>query len=225
MDVSIPLALMAGILSFLSPCVLPLIPSYIALITGLTTKELEEDKNKYFSKLVLQSILFISGFSIIFIIFSVIINYFGQYVPKHILRLIGGVIVIILGLHVMGIFNIKFLNYMKKFNLSGKPRYIGGSFVVGMVFAIGWSPCVGPILGSILMYASVQETLSRAIFLLIAYCIGLGIPFLLVSIFGIGIFIRFFRKLKHHYRTVEIITGTLLVIIGILILLDKFWIV
>jgi len=224
MNINIPLAFSAGILSFLSPCVLPLIPAYIALITGLTTKELEIEKDRYFSKMVLQSILFILGFSVVFISFSIIITYFGHRIPEDILRIVGGIIVIMLGIHVAGIFTIKFLNHLKKINLSTKPTYIGSSFVIGMIFAFGWSPCIGPILGSILTYASVQETVKKSILLLVAYCIGLGIPFLLVSVLGIGMFLKFFKQFNKYYRIIEIVSGLLLIIIGVLILLDKFWI-
>lgn len=224
MQVNIFLAFGAGVLSFLSPCVLPLIPAYIALITGLTTKELEEEEEKYFSQLFSQSILFILGFSFVFISFSITINYFGKYIPQGVLRIIGGSIVILLGLHMVGIITINFLNKVKKINLSKKPLYIGSAFVVGMVFAFGWSPCIGPILGSILMYASVQETLSKSIFLLISYCLGLGIPFIFISVVGVGMFVKFFKKFNKYYRVVEIASGVLLIIIGLLILLNKFWI-
>jgi len=223
MQINISLAFIAGVLSFLSPCVLPLIPAYIALITGLTFKELEEEKSKYFIKLVIESILFVFGFSAVFISFFLIATYFGNYIPRQILRLIGGIIVIILGFHVMGVFSIKALKYTKKLDLGIRSRYMGESFIIGAIFAFGWSPCVGPILGSILMYASVQETFTKGFFLLITYCIGLGIPFLLISILGIGLFSRLIRKFKKFYKSIELVSGILLVIIGTLILLNKFW--
>lgn len=212
----------AGVLTFVSPCVMPLIPAYITLITGLSIKELQ-NKQKLFKTLT-YSFTFILGFSTVFVILGLSITYLSSFLfeKKDILRIIGSIVIIIFGLHLAGVFKIKFL--YKQFSLIDKfvkeINYLT-VYLMGATFAISWTPCVDPILASILILASNQETIYKGTFLLMVYSLGLGIPFLLTALF-INKFIYFFNSLKKYYRIIEIISGLLLIIIGILIIIGKF---
>jgi len=225
-QVSLVMAFFAGLLTFLSPCVLPLIPAYISFITGMSIDDLvsgREEKSKMTGRIFLEMVLFILGFSLVFILLGASASYFGKFVLSHLklLRTIGGILVILFGLYIAGIFNISFFGYERKIHLKMKPTNILGSFIVGIVFALGWTPCVGPILGTILTYAGTQETVSKGIFLLSSYSLGLGIPFL-VSGLAVNLFLRGFRKIKKYSRPISVVTGGLLILFGILILTGKF---
>jgi cytochrome c-type biogenesis protein len=223
MEVNFALAFTAGVLSFLSPCVLPLIPSYMVLMTGISAEELEKGSKKYFLLLLIHSCLFVTGFSTVFISLAIAVNYFGKYIPFEILSVAGGIIVILFGLHLSGLIKFSIFYKIKKPEISRKTT-LAGSFVVGMIFAAGWSPCIGPILGSILLYSSVHETVYKAVFLLIAYCLGLGLPFIAVCVAGIGFFVKILNKFKKYFPVVRILSGILLIITGILILAGNFWV-
>jgi len=225
-QVSLVMAFFAGLLTFLSPCVLPLIPAYISFITGVSIDDLVSDrgeKSKMIGRIFLEMVLFILGFSLVFVSLGASASYFGKFVLLHLklLRIIGGILVILFGLYIAGIFNISFFGYERKIHLKMKPTNILGSFIVGIVFALGWTPCAGPILASILTYASTQETVRKGIFLLGSYSLGLGIPFL-VSGMAINLFLRGFRKIKKYLRLISVVTGGLLILFGILILTGKF---
>ena len=225
-QVSLFMAFFAGLLTFLSPCILPLIPAYISFITGVSIDDLvsgEGEKSKMTGRIFLEMVLFISGFSLVFILLGASASYFGKFVLSHlnILRIVGGILVIVFGLYIAGIFNISFFGYERKIHLKMKPTNILGSFIVGIVFALGWTPCVGPILGTILTYAGTQETVREGVFLLSSYSLGLGIPFL-VSGLAVNLFLRGFRKIKKYSRLISIVTGGLLILFGILILTGKF---
>lgn len=225
-QVSLVMAFFAGLLTFLSPCILPLIPAYISFITGMSIDDLvsdREEKSKMTGRIFLEMILFILGFSLVFISLGASASYFGKFVFSHLklLRTIGGILVIVFGLYIAGIFNISFLGYERKIHLKMKPTNILGSFIVGIVFALGWTPCVGPILGTILTYASTQETVREGVFLLGSYSLGLGIPFLLSGL-AVNLFLRGFRKIKKYLRPISVVTGGLLILFGILILTGKF---
>ena len=213
---------LAGVLTFVSPCVMPLIPAYITLITGLSIKELQ-NKQKLF-KAFTYSLAFIFGFSTIFVILGLSITYLGSFLFKNkdILRVVGSTIIIIFGLHLTGIFRIKFL--YKQFSLMDKfSREINylSVYLMGATFAISWTPCVDPILASILILASNQDTIFKGTFLLVVYSFGLGIPFLLTALF-INKFLYFFNSLKKYYKIIELESGLLLIIIGILLIIGKF---
>lgn len=219
-------ALGAGILSFFSPCVLPLIPAYISFVTGLSFDKLREPDTtvtKNLSRVFWETVLFVLGFSFVFVALGASITYLGNFLfaNRRLIKLIGGIIIIILGMHVAGVFNIRQLQYEKKFHLKSKPASLLGSFVVGIVFAIGWTPCVGPILASILTLAATEETLSQGILLLGSYSLGLAIPFLLTSVF-IGWFLGLFSKIKKHFRLISIISGGLLIAVGIWIIISGY---
>jgi cytochrome c-type biogenesis protein len=223
-DISIPLAFFAGVLSFLSPCVLPLIPSYVSFITGISFKDLTvgTDRKKIHYLTMTNSIAFILGFSTVFIALGVsssaVGSFFFQYMDM--IRIIGGVLVIIFGFFIAGILKLDFLMIQKKISLSGKPAGYIGTFVVGMTFAAGWSPCIGPILGTILVYAGSKGSALYGFQLLAAYSLGLAVPFFL-SALAINVFLSYSPKLAKFMRAIMLISGLLLIIFGILLLTDQ----
>lgn len=227
-SVSLLAAFAAGIASFISPCVLPLIPMYISFISGLSLDELQDsnDKKKILKQVVFNSLFFIIGFSLIFIVLGASATFFGGFLLSKfsLLTRIAGVIIIIFGLHIAGVFKIGFLNYERRFHLSGKPSGFLGSFLVGLAFAFGWTPCVGPVLAPILALSAQQETVSQGILLLTMYSLGLGIPFLLTGI-SINAFLSFTRRIQKYYRVIEIIIGVGLIIMGILFVTGSFSII
>ena len=207
----------AGLISFLSPCVLPLIPGYIAFILGSSLNELIEKKNIN----ILPVVLFTFGFSIVFIFFGVTASFIGQILldNSNQLRIIAGVIIIILSLHILGILKLNFLNFEKRI-YSEKKQGLLGSILIGMAFAFGWTPCIGPILGSILLLASTEETINRGILLLSFYSLGLAIPFIL-SGYLIQKFMIVSKNLKRNINLISKIGGIILLITGILILTNQ----
>lgn len=223
-DVSFPLALLAGFLSFLSPCVLPLVPSYVSFITGISFEDLTSggDRKKIRRLTITNSLSFILGFSSVFISLgassSVIGNFLFAY--QEWIRKIGGIVVIIFGLFVAGFLRIDFLTKDKKIHLSGKPAGYVGTFLVGMTFAAGWTPCIGPILGTILLYASSKASAFYGLTLLAVYSLGLAIPFFASSL-AINSFLSYSRKVLKYMRIVMIISGLLLIIFGIMLLTNR----
>ena len=207
----------AGLISFLSPCVLPLIPGYVSFITGSTLSEILEKKKID----LLPLIVFSLGFSFVFIIFGATASFLGQILLQNsqILRIIAGVIIIIFSLQLIGVLNIKFLNVEKKF-YTKKSNNIFFIFIVGMAFGFGWTPCIGPILGSILALASTEETIYKAILLLSFYSLGLAIPFIL-SGYLMQKFLLFSKNFKRNINLVTKGGGIVLLITGILILTNQ----
>ena len=207
----------AGLISFLSPCVLPLIPGYVSFITGSTLNEILEKKKID----LLPLIVFSLGFSFVFIIFGATASFLGQILLQNsqILRIIAGVIIIIFSLQLIGVLNIKFLNVEKKF-YTKKSNNIFFVFIVGMAFGFGWTPCIGPILGSILALASTEETIYKAILLLSFYSLGLAIPFIL-SGYLMQKFLLFSKNFKRNINLVTKGGGIILLITGILILTNQ----
>ncbi|MCL1972283.1 MAG: cytochrome c biogenesis protein CcdA [Endomicrobia bacterium] len=213
----------AGLLTFASPCVLPLIPAFISFITGSSIEDLREHKTslrKTFSK----AVIFVLGFSFVFVLLGLSASWLGGVLIefRDWLRYIGGAVIIIFGLHMAGIFRIKFL--YRQASASGKiqsPTAWAGAFFVGAAFAIGWTPCVGPILSSILILASTQGSAADGFWLLLVYSLGLGIPFILTSLF-INWFLRFFNSIKKYYGIIEIVSGILLILVGALVITDGF---
>ena len=211
------IALGAGLISFLSPCVLPLIPGYISYISGSSLNELIEKKNVN----LFPIILFTIGFSIVFIIFGAASTFLGKVLLQNSyeLRIIAGLVIIILSLHIIGVFNLKFLNYEKRIqtNIS---KNLFSPILIGMAFAFGWTPCIGPILGSILVLASTEESLGQGILLLSFYSIGLAVPFIL-SGYLIQKFLIFSKNFKKNINLISKIGGVILLITGILILTNQ----
>ncbi|MDA8801031.1 cytochrome c biogenesis protein CcdA [Candidatus Pelagibacter ubique] len=207
----------AGLISFLSPCVLPLIPGYVSFITGSTLNEILEKKKIDLSPLIVFSL----GFSFVFIVFGATASFLGQILLQNsqILRTIAGVIIIIFSLQLIGVLNIKFLNVEKKF-YTKKSNNIFFVFIIGMAFGFGWTPCIGPILGSILALASTEETIYKAILLLSFYSLGLAIPFVL-SGYLMQKFLLFSKNFKRNINLVTKGGGIILLITGILILTNQ----
>ena len=207
----------AGLISFLSPCVLPLIPGYISYISGSTLNELIEKKNVN----LIPIVLFTVGFSIVFVIFGAASTYLGQALLQNSyeLRIAAGLIIVILSLHIIGIINLKFLNYEKRIETKKNNNFYS-PILIGMGFAFGWTPCIGPILGSILVLAATEENINRGIFLLISYSMGLALPFIL-SGYLIQKFLIFSKNFKNNINLVSKIGGIILLITGILILTNQ----
>ena len=207
----------AGLISFLSPCVLPLIPGYVSFISGQSLQEILKSKQIDFLPLV----LFCSGFSTVFIILGASASFLGQTLLQNseILRIIAGIIIIIFSLQLIGLINIGYLNLEKRFDAK-KSQNIFFPYVIGLAFGFGWTPCIGPILGSILALASIEETLSRAVILLIFYSLGLAIPFIL-SGYLIQRFLLFSKNFKRNINLISKIGGFILLITGILILTNQ----
>ena len=207
----------AGLISFLSPCVLPLIPGYISYISGSSLNELLDKK-----KIDLTPItLFTVGFSIVFIVFGAASTYLGQVLLQNSyeLRIAAGLLIIILSLHIIGIINLKFLNYEKRIQTSSNTNFYS-PILIGMAFAFGWTPCIGPILGSILVLAATEESINKGIFLLISYSLGLAIPFIL-SGYLMQKFLIFSKNFKKNISLVSKVGGIILLITGILILTNQ----
>ena len=215
--IEIMVAFGAGLISFLSPCVLPLIPGYISYISGASLKELLDKKKIN----LIPIILFTVGFSIVFIIFGAASTFIGQVLLQNSyeLRIAAGLIIIILSLHIIGIINLKFLNYEKRIQTNNN-RNIFSPIIIGMAFAFGWTPCIGPILGSILVFAATEESLNKGVLLLFFYSLGLAIPFILSGYF-IQKFLIFSKNFKKNINLVSKIGGIILLITGILILTNQ----
>lgn len=217
---SVLTALIGGVISFVSPCVLPLIPAYISYISGYSVAELQAVENRaaVTRDVFFATLAFVLGFSVVFVALGASASAVGNFLAeqKWILEKIAGVIIVIFGIHLTGLFRIKFLDYEKKAQVSQKPMGLFGAFVMGVAFAFGWTPCIGPILGAILAIAAVQETVGQGMFLLFVYSLGLGIPFILSGLF-MNLFFSFFGKVRRYFRAIEITAGVLLILAGVLI--------
>jgi len=211
------IALSAGLISFLSPCVLPIIPGYIAYISGSTLEDLSNKKNTN----LLPIFLFTVGFSIVFIIFGASATFLGKFLLSNSfpLRIIAGIIIIIFSLHILEILKLNFLNYEKRF-YANKKKFFFSPVIIGMAFAFGWTPCIGPILGSILVLASTEESINRGVLLLVFYSLGLAIPFIL-SGYLFQKFIIVSKNLKKRMNLITKFGGSLLLITGILIITNQ----
>ncbi len=223
---SLPLpiaAFVAGIVSFLSPCVLPLVPGYVSLISGATVEELQTKDRKLLNTVLLHSIMFILGFTLVFVCLGAAATSVGHFMKiyKRQLTWVAGIVIIILGLHLTGIFKIKALYADKRLHSVGGSKSPFGAFIAGFAFAFGWTPCIGPILAGILTLAGSADTVRRGIILLFVYSLGLAIPFLLTSV-GINGFLSFYGKFRRHLQKVEIGSGVLLIVFGVLIFTRHF---
>lgn len=213
-------AFVAGLLSFLSPCVLPLIPSFITYITGLSFADIqaEHPTHEVRQQTIAHSLLFIAGFTFVFVLLGASATFIGGFLHEHmdVIRKVGGALIVIFGIHVSGLVPIHLLLGEKRLHVHRKPAGYLGSFLVGLAFAAGWTPCIGPILASILMVAATEETVTKGILLLFTYSMGLAIPFFLSSL-AMHQFLTFFNRFKKHIRILEIVTGLFLVIVGVMI--------
>ncbi|HZS12723.1 MAG TPA: cytochrome c biogenesis protein CcdA [Nitrospirales bacterium] len=219
-QVSVFAAFGAGLLSFVSPCVLPLVPSYISYITGLSLERLmdAQERQRFRRTIVINSLLFIAGFSTVFIAFGASASLIGQLLityQDHIRR-VGGLLIIVFGLYLLGVLNIRFFNTEKRLHFGTRPAGYLGSFLIGIAFAAGWTPCVGPVLGTILLYASTTDSLSSGIVLLSAYSLGLGLP-LFATALGVDRFLSYFKQVRAYLWGVSTVSGVFLVIVGVMI--------
>ena len=216
-------AFLAGLVSFLSPCVLPLVPGYVSLISGVGVEELKVQEASIFRKLMLNSVAFILGFSIVFITLGAISTEVGQLAAqyKSTLAEVAGVIIILFGLHLTGILRINALYADKRLHNVKGGSTPWGAFAIGFAFAFGWTPCVGPILAVILGFAAAQNSVSKGVFLLTIYSLGLAVPFLLTAL-GIERFLKFYGGFRRHMHVVEVVSGGLLIALGVLLVFGKF---
>lgn len=229
-DITIWIAFNAGLLSFFSPCVLPLIPSYITYITGLTFGQLQEAHPGWRVRLtvVFHSLAFIAGFSAVFITLGAMAGLASFTFQEHMreglgwVQKVGGVLVFLFGVHMSGLFHFGVLLGDKRVQLKAKPSGFIGTFLVGLAFAAGWTPCIGPILGTILAIAAgTSGGAARGVTLLAAYSAGLGIPFLVSGVLFHG-FLAFFNRFRKHIRIMEIVTGAMLMVVGAMLFFDLF---
>jgi cytochrome c-type biogenesis protein len=220
-------AFLGGVLSFLSPCVLPLIPSYVSYITGISFEDFRAGEKAFIRKVtILNSSAFVTGFSTIFILMGISSSYFGSMLAYYYdqIRIVGGIIIILLGLYIMGVLKLKFLSSEKRIHLKSKPRGFVGSFIVGLTFGAGWTPCIGPILGSILFIAGTSGSVMYGFKLLLVYSAGLALPFLATSL-AMSTFLSHFKSIQKYMRLIMILSGILLVSFGIILLTDKVYLI
>jgi cytochrome c-type biogenesis protein len=215
-DVSIPAAALAGLLSFLSPCVLPLVPPYLTYIAGTTVEDISaEGVTRARRDVTLAAVLFVAGFSTVFVALGATASIFGQLVRQYldVLSLAAGIAIIAMGLHFLGVWRFAFLYREARVQVE-KPVGLWGAYVMGLAFAFGWTPCIGPILAAILAVASSEDTVLKGAGLLAVYSAGLGVPFLGAAL-AIEPFFRFIKRFRRHFGTVEKVVGVLLVLTGI----------
>lgn len=221
-------AFLGGILSFLSPCVLPLIPSYVSYITGISFEDFKAGDKAHAKHIRLVTLInssaFILGFSTVFVLLGVSSSFLGKYLAYYYdqVRIVGGVVIIFFGLYVMGVIKLNFLSADHRVHLKHKPRGYIGSVVVGLTFGAGWTPCIGPILGSILLVAGTSGSVMYGFKLLVVYSLGLAIPFLATSL-AMSYFISHFSAIQKYMRVIMILSGLLLISFGILLLSDRLY--
>ncbi|MEO5333043.1 MAG: cytochrome c biogenesis protein CcdA [Magnetococcus sp. YQC-5] len=224
MEVTYATAFLAGLLSFLSPCVLPLAPAYVSFMSGVSVEQLRtgEDSAQGW-RAGWHSLFFVLGFSLVFISLGASATFMGKALLNHmsLLSKIGGGLIVVFGLHYMGVFRISLFNLEARFHLVKKPSGPMGSFLIGLAFAFGWTPCVGPILAGILALAGGQETISQGVGLLAVYSAGLGVPFIVTGL-AINLFFGLFNRMRPHLRKIEMVSGALLVVVGVMIFFGDF---
>lgn len=215
--VSFSAALFAGLISFFSPCILPLIPAYFSFITGFSLEELTAANNpRVRRKVIAATMVYVAGFTTVFILLGASASLLGRlmHTYSHVIRIGGGILIILLGLHLTGFWRISLLDREKRFQMHQKPLHWAGIFLVGMAFGAGWSPCIGPLLGSILIMAGSQETVGQGIVLLGVYSVGLALPFILMSFF-INYLLKILKKASRALVYVHMVAGVLLIALGI----------
>ena len=216
-------AFIAGLISFLSPCVLPLVPGYVSLISGAGVEELKAPQGQLMRRVMVNSIGFILGFSVVFVTLGAISTEIGQIAAryKHTLSIVAGVVIIIFGLHLTGIFKIKALyTDARLHSVKGSSTPVG-AFVIGFAFAFGWTPCLGPILTVLLTLASEQDTLVKGIALLAVYSLGLAVPFILTSLL-MERFLKFYSRFRSKMHLLEVTSGGLMIALGVLLVIGRF---
>jgi cytochrome c-type biogenesis protein len=223
--ITYPAAFFAGLLSFFSPCILPIIPSYFTFITGFSIEELTTDCNAEIRrKVFLSTLSYVLGFSFVFVLMGASASLFGNIIYKYsnFIRITGGILIIIFGIHLTGLIRIRHLYHDKRIHIVKKPLHFLGPFIIGMAFAAGWSPCIGPLLGSILVLASNQENVWQGVILLVVYSAGLAIPFVLVSIF-VNFMLKFIKKVSKALNYINIFAGIFLILVGLFLISNKMY--
>ncbi|MFA5909037.1 MAG: cytochrome c biogenesis protein CcdA [Vicinamibacterales bacterium] len=238
-NVSLFGAFIAGVLSFISPCVLPLIPGYLSFISGVSLEEMRGMPGGGGAvavaggvsaaakrQVIITSLFFILGFSLVFVSLGASATYLGQFLMERltIFGKIAGVLLVVFGLHTMGVFKIEWLLQEKRVQANTKPASMLGAVIVGISFAFGWTPCIGPILSAILLVAAQQDSVGQGIVLLSTYSLGLAIPFLLTAL-AINQFFVAFARIRRYYHAIEIVSGALMIIIGVLIFTNRFTVI
>ena len=218
-DISFLSALLAGALSFLSPCVLPLVPPYLCYMAGISLEQFREEGSgggRSKSAILLTALFFTLGFATVFVGLGAAASSVGLLLRQHmdLLAKIGGVVIIIMGLNFLGVFRIGFLSREARFQGGGKPATLSGAYIMGLAFAFGWTPCIGPVLGAILNIAAVRETVGEGALLLAIYSLGLAVPFWIAAAFS-GAFMRFLTRFRRHLGLVEKVMGVLLILTGL----------
>jgi cytochrome c-type biogenesis protein len=222
-NISLLAAFGAGILSFVSPCVLPVVPGYLSFVSGASIEEMGGTGTRRRRWAIMADVLaFVLGFSLVFVLLGATATTIGTFLVSKLslLSKVAGVAVVVLGLHMLGVFRIRALYQEKRIHAESKRLGVLGSFLVGVAFAFGWSPCIGPILGGILAYASTQQTVVQGMILLAAYSAGLGIPFIVAGL-SIDAFFRVTTRFKRHFRAIEVTSGVLLIAVGVLIFTNR----
>ncbi|MGW8265641.1 MAG: cytochrome c biogenesis CcdA family protein [Longimicrobiales bacterium] len=220
-SVGIGIAFGAGVLSFLSPCVLPLVPSYLSFVTGMSLEDLQEGVNRRTT--LIHSLLFVAGFTGIFLLLGASASFLGQFLRAYErwISRVGGILIILLGLHLAGAFRLTPLMRERRVHLNDKPAGYLGTLGVGAVFGAGWTPCIGPVLGAILTFAASQEQFWSGVALLLVYSLGLAVPFLLAAL-ALDAFLRAFSRFRRFLPFVQLASGLLLVLLGLLLLTGTF---
>jgi cytochrome c-type biogenesis protein len=219
LNVTFGAAALAGVLSFLSPCVLPLVPPYLVYMSGVSLEDLTAESTGHRRRVMLSSLLFVLGFTTVFVLLGATASAFGQVLRQNLplLSQIAGALIIIMGLHFMGVFRFGFLMREARYQTQQSTASYAGAYVIGLAFAFGWTPCIGPVLAAILSVAGSTESVGRGMALLAFYSLGLGIPFMLAG-FSIDSFLGFSRKFRRHMVVLERVMGGLLVLTGIMFL-------
>lgn len=222
-DIAYTAALAAGLLSFFSPCILPLIPAYFSFITGLSLDELTQDKKQVRKKVIIATLFYVTGISTTFIMFGGSASFLGNLLTNYdwLIRYLGGTIIIVFGIHLLGLINISALNYEKKIHVNKKPLHLIGVYFIGMAFGVGWTPCIGPIFSAILLLASKEGSVIKGISLLAVYSAGFAIPFLLMAFF-ITSMLDIMKRINRYMGLLNKTAGSLLIFIGLLLIFDKF---
>jgi cytochrome c-type biogenesis protein len=219
-------AFLAGLVSFLSPCVLPLVPGYVSLISGVGVEQLKTQESHLLRKVMLNSIAFILGFSVVFITLGAVATEVSQMLSRYrsILAQVAGVVIILFGLHLTGVFKIKALYTDARLHSVKGSSTAWGAFVIGFAFAFGWTPCVGPVLTVILTFAAAQDSITKGVLLLAIYSMGLAVPFLLTALL-LERFLKFYSRFRAHMHAIEVTSGALLIALGVLLVIGRFTII
>lgn len=222
-DVSMPAAALAGLVSFLSPCVLPLVPGYLAFVSGTSTVDAGGRSNVPLPHVAVRAAAFVLGFATIFVLLGASATHIGKFLLAYgaVFAKAAGIVIVVFGLHLLGVLRIPLLFREKRVQTNVPPRSLAGAYGIGIAFGFGWTPCIGPILAAVLTLAAIQQTVWQGIGLLAVYSLGLGVPFMVAALAS-GYMARFLSRFRRFYQTVEVVSGVLLIAIGALIFSGKF---